>query len=218
MPCFWKILIPYSRCSIILISCSLIDIDPIFKMIKKTSKRIFVFLFVSRLFQHVINARIPINRNRRCLNTTWLLNGYGFLILFNYRGVSKDKHNWFWQSWTHAKIRKPWTWWVFDFSQSEIEKLPVQNEAESFYRAFWATLLLKFKVKTSPRPPRPQIQNFQDFLGFSMGHRRFISLVNLWRWSVNKSQYSAAAPGPSPGPRPVISWITPSVKRFMAHR
>ena len=53
-----------------------------------------------------------------------------FLDLLRYPGVSKDRWYWFWGSGTCPKIQKSWTWWVFVFSQNQIEKLLVQNEAE----------------------------------------------------------------------------------------
>ena len=44
--------------------------------------------------------------------------------------VSKVGDNWFWESWTRPKIRKSSKLWRFKFSQSVIEKLLVQGEAE----------------------------------------------------------------------------------------
>ena len=53
-----------------------------------------------------------------------------FLGFVNYLSVSKVKNNWFGDSWTRPKNLKIMKLWAFRFSQSEIDKLLVQDEAK----------------------------------------------------------------------------------------
>ena len=61
-----------------------------------------------------------------------------FLImdLLEYHGVSKVEDDWFWESWSRPLGPKIMTMEAFRVSQFEIDKILVQNEAESLYGAF----------------------------------------------------------------------------------
>ena len=70
---------------------------------------------------------VNFNTSKNKISRKW------FGIFLNYGEQfcgSKDKYNWFWESRTRPKIGKTWAWGVLGFSQSEIEKLLVPNEAE----------------------------------------------------------------------------------------
>ena len=114
------------------ISWFLKDIEPIFDIFKNIRQ-------IARIVRHASFPTLSNCWSSDISKSTKLYVWNDFIVFFRYLesfGGPKIKHNGVGESWPRQKNQKSWQWWLFSFTQSEIEKWLVQNEAESFYGAF----------------------------------------------------------------------------------
>ena len=92
---------------------------------------------------------------------------------------------WFWGSGTRPNTPKSWTWGVFEFSHTDIEKLLIQKWSRIIIRSFLAILLMRFTIKLVPRTPSTPNRISPRFSGSFYRQSAFVRPLGH-QWDVSR--------------------------------